>query len=79
MSQIIADHAKLRPLWVANRASRATSGRIVRYRRTQGGRMVHTALHVAHCMRQMVRRPSGPDIMGVARQAPAAATTWACV
>src|SRR6267143_3058551 len=57
MSQIIADHSRLSPPWVAHRASRAASGRVVRYRRTKGGRMVNTALHVAHCMRQMVRPP----------------------
>ena len=38
-------------------ASRATSGRIFRYRKTQCGKTVNTALQVVHWMRQMVRPP----------------------
>src|SRR5262245_23935946 len=49
--------AKLRPPWVAKRASRATSGRIERSRQTQCGRTVHTAVHAGHWRRQMVRPP----------------------
>src|SRR5213080_168369 len=75
MSPITAHHSRLSPPWVAHRASRAASGRIVRYLRTQCGRMVNTCF-----TRGTLHAPDGettqadPDIMGVAGQAPAAAT-----
>jgi len=54
---ITAPQARLSPPWGANRASRATSGRLVRERQTHCGRTVHPALHIVPWMRQRGRAP----------------------